>query len=68
VALTETEKEQFDASIEKLSVIVGKLIHSGLAYHAVHKDEHSRDLLDGMIEDARVIAATIVQLKDLRDR
>lgn len=68
MALTETEKEQFDASIEKLSVIVGKLIQSGLAYHAQHKDEHSRDLLDGMIEDARTIANTIVQLKDLRDR
>lgn len=68
MALTETEKEQFDASIEKLSIIVGKLIHSGLSYHAIHKDEHSRELLDNMIDDARVIANTIVQLKDLRDR
>lgn len=68
LSLSDTEKEQIDASLEKLSGVVARLVHSGLAFHAVHNTEDSREIMDLMLRDARAVSAAIIQLEEIRNR
>lgn len=68
LSLSDTEKEQIDASLEKLSGVVARLVHSGLAYHAVHQNEESKEIMETMMRDARAVSAAIIQLEEIKGR
>jgi hypothetical protein len=68
LSLSDTEKEQIDASLEQLSGVVARLVHSGIAFHAIHQTDESKDIMEAMLRDARAVSAAIIQLEDIKSR